>query len=115
MATQTKEVGGVLLSRDPARESIFNVVNTDAEMQDWPDMSDLARRERIHCHMNNEAGALEIAAQCLADFPDAPWDLRMQLARQAADESRHSMLLSRRLKELQGQMGEFPSRISNGA
>jgi hypothetical protein len=108
MATQTKEVGGVTLSKDPAREPFFTVVNTDAEMQDWPDMSEISRRERIHRHMNNETGALEIAAQCLADFPDAPWDLRMQLARQASDESRHSMLLARRLKELQGRRGEFP-------
>jgi bacterioferritin (cytochrome b1) len=53
-------------------------------------------------------GALEIAAQCLADFPDAPWDLRMQLARQASDESRHVAGLYRRLQQLGGRKGEFP-------
>jgi rubrerythrin len=104
----TKDVRGVLLRRDPAREPCFRVVNTDDEMQDWPDMSDIARRERIHRHMNNETGALEIAAKALADFPDAPWDLRMQLARQASDEARHAMLLMRRLRELGGEKGEFP-------
>jgi len=58
--------------------------------------------------MNNEIGALEIAAQCLVDFPDAPWELQLQLARQAADESRHVEGLCRRLVELGGRKGEFP-------
>jgi uncharacterized ferritin-like protein (DUF455 family) len=58
--------------------------------------------------MNNEAGALEIAAQCVADYPDAPWPLRMLLARQAADEARHSSVLLRRVRELGGEKGEFP-------
>jgi uncharacterized ferritin-like protein (DUF455 family) len=104
----TKMVRGVSLRRDPAREACFVVVDTDAEMQDWPGMSDQSRREKLHRHMNNETGALEIAAQCLVDFPDAPWPLRMQLARQASDESRHVLLLSRRLHEIGGRKGEFP-------
>ena len=70
-----------------------------------------SRRERLHRHMNNETGAIEIAAQCLVDFPDAPWELRMQLARQCYDESRHVAALYRRLLELGGRKGEFP--ISN--
>lgn len=103
-----KDVRGVTLAADPAREPCFAVVNTDDEMQDWPDMSPVSQRERLHRHMNNETGALEIAAQCLADFPDAPWDLRMRLARQAADEARHASILYRRLLELGGKKGEFP-------
>jgi hypothetical protein len=105
---ETKVVGGVVLRRDPARESCFNVVHTDADMQDWPDMSPVSRRERLHRHMNNEAGAMEIAARCLVDFPETPWDLRMALARQVSDESRHASLLHARLKELDGFKGEFP-------
>lgn len=107
-ALATKDVRGVTLARDPARERCFEVVSTDAEMHEWPDMSDISRREKIHRHMNNECGALEIAAQCLADFPDAPWDLRMQLARQCSDESRHASALHRRLRQLDGRKGEFP-------
>jgi uncharacterized ferritin-like protein (DUF455 family) len=77
-------------------------------MQEWPGMSDISRRERLHRHMNNECGALEIAAQALVDFADAPWDLKLRLARQAADEARHTALLYRRLRELGGTKGEFP-------
>ncbi|MEO5935592.1 MAG: DUF455 family protein, partial [Terriglobales bacterium] len=61
-----------------------------------------------HRHMNNETGAMEIAAQLLVDFPDTPWDLQMELARQCADESRHVTSLRRRLLQLGGRKGEFP-------
>jgi len=104
----TKTVKGVVLVADPARESCFTVVQSDDELQDWPDMSEISRREKLHRHMNNETGAIEIAARCLVDFPDASWDLRMSLARQVADESRHASLLLRRLKELKGNKGDFP-------
>jgi len=105
---ETKVVSGVVLVKDPARESCFKVVHTDAEMQDWPDMSDISRRERLHRHMNNETGAMEIAARCLVDFPEAEWGLRMSLARQVSDEARHATLLLRRLRQLSGDKGDFP-------
>jgi hypothetical protein len=105
---RTKEVRGVTLVMDPARESCFTCVTVDAEMAEWPDMSDISRRERLHRHMNNECGALEIAAQMLVDFADAPWELRLRLARQAADEARHTAALYGRVRELGGHKGEFP-------
>jgi len=103
-----KVVRGVTLLVDPAREPCFTCVDSDTEMVEWPDMSDVSRRERLHRHMNNECGALEIAAQALVDFPDAPWELRLRLARQAADEARHTAALFRRVRELGGKKGEFP-------
>jgi hypothetical protein len=108
---ETKQVKGMTLRRDPLREECFQVVNSDAEMHEWPGMSEISKRERLHRHMNNETGAIEIAAQCLADFPDTPWELRMHLARQCWDESRHVASLYRRLREIGGHKGEFP--ISN--
>jgi uncharacterized ferritin-like protein (DUF455 family) len=107
----TKTVRGVTLHGEPAREDCFTVVSTDAEMAEWPGFSDESRRERLHRHMNNECVAMEIASQAVADFPDAPWDLRMAVARQAADESRHVNILYQRLRELNGVKGEFP--VSN--
>jgi uncharacterized ferritin-like protein (DUF455 family) len=108
-SSKRKTVLGVTLCADPAREECFRVAQLDSEMQKFKDgMSEDARREKLHRHMNNEMGALEIAAQCLADFPDAPWELRMQLARQAFDESRHVRALHQRLRQLGGYKGEFP-------
>ncbi len=104
----TKVVRGVTLRADPAREACFKVVHDAAELADFADMSDVARRQRLHKHMHNEMQSLEMAAQSLADFADAPWDVRMGLARQCWDETRHSRLLYRRLRELGGYKGEFP-------
>jgi uncharacterized ferritin-like protein (DUF455 family) len=108
MSFGAKVVRGVTLREDPAREDCFDVVHHDTEMKNWPGVDGEAGREKLHRHMNNETGAIEIAAQCLADFPDAPWDLRMRLARQCADESRHSEVLLRRLRQMGGGKGEFP-------
>jgi uncharacterized ferritin-like protein (DUF455 family) len=108
---QTKVVRGVTLRKDPTREACFKVAQTGEEMYEMADFSEVSRRERLHRHMNNETGAIEIAAQCLVDFPETDWDLRMQLARQCYDESRHVAALYRRLLELGGYKGEFP--VSN--
>jgi uncharacterized ferritin-like protein (DUF455 family) len=105
---QTKVVRGVKLRADPAREPCFKVVHEPSELADYSDMSDAARRQRLHKHMHNEMQSMEMAAQALADFPDAPWDLRMSLARQCWDEQRHSAVLYRRLREIGGRKGEFP-------
>jgi uncharacterized ferritin-like protein (DUF455 family) len=72
---------------------------------------ELARRESVHRHMSNEITSLDIAAQCVAEFPEAPWGLRMELARQAWDESRHVASLARRLEEMGGRKGEFPISV----
>ena len=108
MVYDTKVVRGVTLRADPAREACFKVVSDAADLADYADMSDIARRQRLHKHMHNEMQSLEMAAQSLADFPDTPWDVRMGLARQCWDETRHCRLLYRRLREIGGHKGEFP-------
>jgi uncharacterized ferritin-like protein (DUF455 family) len=102
------KIDGVTLREPPARDECFKVVTTDAEMHEFGDMSEMARRELLHRHMTNEMTSVDMAAACVAEFPDAPWGLRMELARQAWDESRHVRALYRRLKELGGHKGEFP-------
>lgn len=99
---------GLALRDAPARDACFKVVYRDAEMHEYKEWSDLSRRETIHRHMANEITSLDIAADCLAEFPDAAWELRMELARQCWDESRHVRALLRRLQELGGYKGEFP-------
>jgi hypothetical protein len=107
-AEDVKTVRGVRLRRDPAREACFSVVELHKDLHDYEGMSEVSRRQRLHRHMHNEMQTLEIVAQSLADFPDAPWELRLQLARQCWDETRHSALLYRRLRELGGRKGDFP-------
>jgi uncharacterized ferritin-like protein (DUF455 family) len=102
------KVGDTVLREPPARDSCFTVVTRDVDMHEVGDMSETARREILHRHMTNEMTSVDMAAICVAEFPDAPWGLRMELARQAWDESRHVRVLYRRLKELGGHKGEFP-------
>ena len=98
----------VTLRADPARETCFSVVHSHTQMCDYADMSPPSRRQRLHKHMHNEMQNLEIVAESLARFTDAPWDLRLQMARQCWDESRHSQMFYQRLQEIGGYKGEFP-------
>jgi len=100
--------GGVTLRAGPAREPCFRIVTDQADMARFPEGSPEHRREMLHGDVNEEVQSLEIAAQSLADFPDAPWDIRFHLARQCWDEVRHARAFLRRLIELGGRKGEFP-------
>lgn len=102
---------GVRLRANPARDGCFEVVMRDADMAEHEGLGDVARREMVHRHMTNEITSLDIAAECLVEFPDAPWELRMELARQCWDESRHIQVLARRLEEMGGYKGEFPISV----
>jgi uncharacterized ferritin-like protein (DUF455 family) len=105
------EIDGVRLRADPARDACFQVVMRDADMAEHEGTGDIARREMVHRHMTNEITSLDIAAECLVEFPDAPWELRLELARQCWDESRHVQVLARRLYEMGGYKGEFPIAV----
>jgi len=100
--------GGLKMREEPARDGCFKVVRRETEMFEHEGMGDEARREMVHRHMSNEITSLDIAAQCLVDFPETPWPLRMELARQCWDETRHIQALHRRLVEMGGYKGEFP-------
>ena len=105
------DLKGLQLRAEPARDACFRVVNSDSEMHEYEGTSEVARRETVHRHMSNEITSLDIAAQCLVDFADAPWELRMELARQSWDESRHVSALHRRLIQMGGAKGEFPISV----
>jgi uncharacterized ferritin-like protein (DUF455 family) len=103
--------GGVMLRADPAREPCFTVVHHQDDMAHLGDEyppTPASQREKLHTDFNNEIQSLEIAAQTLVDFPDAPWVLRTELARQCWDETRHARLCLIRLEAKGGYMGEFP-------
>jgi uncharacterized ferritin-like protein (DUF455 family) len=92
----------------PAREGVFDVKDVWQEMSNFQDGTPEYKREFLHRQMNEEANVLECAARSLVDFPDAPWELRLSLARQCADEARH-VELYRRLLESRGiPLGAYP-------
>ena len=65
-------------------------------------------KERVHGIMVGEMQAMEGAGRTVYDFPDAPWEFTMDMARQVWDESRHVDIYIRLLEHLDGYIGEFP-------
>src|SRR5262245_16303107 len=106
--TDTKVVRGVTLRQDPAREPCFTIVHLHHDVPDAPSTTPEGRLMRAHREYNQEVQTLEIAALCLADFPEAPWALRLELARQCWDEARHAALALRHVQELGGWKGMYP-------
>ncbi|MBW2231659.1 MAG: DUF455 family protein [Deltaproteobacteria bacterium] len=63
---------------------------------------------RMHGIFVGELQALEGAARSLWDFPDAPWEFKMNMARQCWDEGRHVQIFEKLLTHLGGEVGMFP-------
>ncbi len=80
--------------------------------QGLPPFPDLASREsikeRVHGIMVGELQAMEGAGRTVYDFPEAPWEFTMDMARQVWDESRHVEIYIWLLEHLDGYVGEFP-------
>ncbi|HZR82308.1 MAG TPA: DUF455 family protein [Candidatus Binatia bacterium] len=63
---------------------------------------------RMHGIFLGELQALEGAGRSLWDFPDAPWEFKMNMARQCWDEARHVQIYEKLLERLEGKIGMFP-------
>lgn len=108
VALETKRVDSITVRQDPAREPCFEIVHRHEDVPDKGGMDLEHRCQRIHREYNQEVQNLEVAALCIVDFPEAPWDLRLELAHQCWDEGRHAELFMRRLVELGGYKGMHP-------
>jgi uncharacterized ferritin-like protein (DUF455 family) len=97
-----------LFAPGPARDERFVVKQRWVECDDLPHDHPLHHVEFLHRQMNEEQNGLECSARSLADFPEVDWQLRMQLARQCADEARHCTLFRRLLERRGGHVGQFP-------
>jgi uncharacterized ferritin-like protein (DUF455 family) len=101
-------MSGALFGNDPARDARFVV------KERWIDCDNLAgdhplhKVQFFHRQMNEEVDSLEASAQALVDFPDAAWALRLELARQCADEARHALAYRAQVERRGGYVGQFP-------
>lgn len=91
-----------------ARDERFTVVDIWHDCVNLPDGHPEKAQEFFHRQMNEEAAVLENAARSLWEFPDADWDLRMWLARQCADEARHTENYRRLFVSRGGRLGQYP-------
>jgi len=97
-----------LFGDGPARDDRFTVVDVWADMVNLPDGHPEKEREFLNRQMNEEACVMENAARSLAEFPDADWGVRKGLARQCADEARHTLNYRRLLEARGGRVGQYP-------
>src|SRR6266481_4615261 len=65
-------------------------------------------KARLHGIAVGEMQAMEAAGRTLFDFPDAPWEFQLDMARQVWDESRHAELFTKLLEYSGSWLGEFP-------
>ena len=63
---------------------------------------------RMHGIFVGELQALEGAGRSIWDFPDAPWEFKMNMARQCWDEARHVQIYEKLLVHIGGRVGMFP-------
>jgi len=65
-------------------------------------------KARLHGICAGEVQAMEAAGRSLFDFPDAPWEFQLDMARQVWDESRHAEIYMKLLEYVGSFFGEFP-------
>jgi uncharacterized ferritin-like protein (DUF455 family) len=70
--------------------------------------AELRLRVRMHGIFMGELQALEGAGRTLWDFPEAPWEFKMNMARQCWDEARHVQIYEKLLAHVGGEVGMFP-------
>jgi uncharacterized ferritin-like protein (DUF455 family) len=94
----------------PARDQRFARLEPGKRMPKAKPLQTAEGRIRLlHIALINlEIPAIEVCGRMIAAFPDAPWELKMDLAHQIWDEARHAQMCADRLVELGGAIGQFP-------
>ncbi len=92
----------------PARDERFEVVEHWVDCAVFPDGDPQRKVEFLNRQMNEEINSLEASARTLVDFPEADWQLRLDLARQCSDEARHVRMFREVLEGRGGRVGQYP-------
>jgi len=107
-AKQQSKLDPELFGEEPARDARFQVREVWADLVNLADDHPDKQIEYLHRQMNEEMCVMENAARSLAEFPEADWRVRKGLARQCADEARHTKNYKRLLEKRGGRVGQFP-------
>jgi bacterioferritin (cytochrome b1) len=93
----------------PVRDSRWDILRDPAQFteKNWSFDTQEGKQRLLHDLLNSEFITVERMGRILADFPDIPWQMKLDMARQAWDEARHAEIVQRRLEELGGHVGMF--------
>jgi uncharacterized ferritin-like protein (DUF455 family) len=93
----------------PSRDSRWKIITDPAEFteKNWSFDTQVGKQHLLHDLLNSEFITVERMGRILADFPGIPWQMKLDMARQAWDEARHAEIVQRRLEELGGSVGMF--------
>jgi uncharacterized ferritin-like protein (DUF455 family) len=97
-----------LFGEGPARDARFTVVDQWADCMNLPESDPEHEMEFYHRQMNEELNVLENCARNLVEFRDVEWSIRKGIARQAADEARHTATYKRLYESRGGEIGRYP-------
>jgi len=86
----------------------FSFLTAGGGRQSKEQRSDVQMRVQLHGIFVGELQALEAAGRTLWDFPDSPWEFKMNMARQCWDEARHVQIFEKLIEHVGGEIGEFP-------
>ena len=86
----------------------FQFLTSSGGKQSKDERSPLQLKIQLHGIFVGELQALEAAGRTLCDFPDAPWDFKMNMARQCWDEGRHVQIFEKLMDHVGVEIGEFP-------
>jgi uncharacterized ferritin-like protein (DUF455 family) len=86
----------------------FGLVTLNEPLRPGDPASETRLKLRMHGIFVGELQALEGAGRSLWDFPDAPWEFKMNMARQCWDEARHVQIYEKLLERVGGWVGMFP-------
>ena len=70
--------------------------------------SPLQLKTQLHGIFVGELQALEAAGRTVWDFPDAPWEFKMNMARQCGDEARHIQTFEKLMDHVGAEVGQYP-------
>ncbi len=98
-------------SKLPARDKRWDIMQDPAEFKEknWSFDTNEGKLHLLHDLLNSEFITVERMGRILSDCPEIPWQMKLDMARQAWDEARHAEIVQRRLEELGGHVGMFPT------
>ena len=68
----------------------------------------LQLKTQLHGVFVGELQALEAAGRTVWDFPEAPWEFKMNMARQCWDEARHIQIFEKLMDHVGVEIGAYP-------